>query len=407
MHPAATMIDVEQIAHEHGARSEHSRFDDRPLLVFWEMTTACALACAHCRANAQLVASSDQLTTEEGFELIEELAALGAPRPILILTGGDCMMRSDLLEILTFARSSNVPVAIAPSVTQRLSSAAMSRLHESGVATASLSLDGALSRTHDSIRGIPGHFQETLSALDRLRAHDIKVQINTTVMTRNVHELADVAALMVQHGVSFWEVFFLINTGRGSQVGALNARDNEDICHFLVDASRYGFTVRTVEAPFFRRVLAERAALGDEDPEQRFALGALYAELRDRLHEGLGEAQLAVRAPSVATRDGKGVVFVAHNGDIYPSGFLPLCVGNVLDEGLIGPYRDHPVMRDIRAGLFQGACGTCQYRDLCGGSRARAFAFNGDPLGADPGCVLCEPSPSGVAYERVLTPRLR
>ncbi len=414
MHPNATASDLdvlsnelEELTNEHARRGPRGRFNDRPLLVFWEMTTACGLSCAHCRANAQLVPTADELTTEEGFSFIDELAALGAPRPILILTGGDCMMRSDLEEIVAFARASQVPVAIAPSVTPKLTSERLARLRELGVATASLSLDGARAITHESIRGVRGHFGETMTAIDRLRSHDIKVQINTTIMKTNVEQLADIAALMVARDVSFWELFFLISTGRGTQMGALSAEENEDVCHFLVDASRYGFTVRTVEAPFFRRVLAQRALIGDEAPDEHFELGALYFRLRSRLHELLGEPTQSVRAPSVATRDGKGIVFIARNGDIYPSGFLPLRVGNVLDDGLVAPYRDNSVMRAIRKGSFAGACGECDYNDLCGGSRARAYSVDADALGADPGCVLNSHDVHSQRNTRVLTPRLR
>ncbi len=365
------------------------RFSDRPLLVFWEMTTACALACAHCRANAQVAGTSDELTSEQGVALIDELAALGAPRPILILTGGDCLVRSDLYALVAHARDVGVPVAIAPSVTPRLNNNSLTRLSALGIKTASISLDGSCRETHDAIRGVDGHFSETLRAVTLLRDHGIKVQVNTAVMMRNVEELADVAALTVRLGVSFWELFFLISTGRGSQLGALSSEENEDVCHFLVDASRYGVTVRTVEAPFFRRVLAQRAAIGEAATEAHFSLGPLYYRLRDRLEALLGAAQSSVRAPSVATRDGKGIVFVARNGDIYPSGFLPLRVGNVLIEGLINTYRNSPVMLKLRLGQFDGACAQCDYRELCGGSRARAFSVDANPFGADPGCLRC------------------
>ncbi|MFZ1063292.1 MAG: TIGR04053 family radical SAM/SPASM domain-containing protein [Acidimicrobiales bacterium] len=362
-----------------------NQFADRPLLVFWEMTKSCQLACFHCRANAQCEPGPDELTTDEGRALIDELASIGRPRPILILTGGDCLMRDDIVDLAHYARERTVPVAIAPSVTPRLTDDTLRRLRAEGVASASLSLDGASSSIHDGVRGIVGHFASTLRAIDQLKDLGYTVQINTTVMPSNVHQLADVASLLYEHHVDVWEVFFLITTGRGSDVSATSAQENEDVCHFLVDASRYGFTVRTVEAPFFRRVTSERKALEGRTP---VSTGPLYESLRIRLEELLGPSDAPIRAPSAATRDGKGIIFVGSTGTVTPSGFLPLALGNVRDQSLVAIYRDNELLRSIRSADFHGTCGRCDYANLCGGSRSRAFASSGDPLGSDPGCLL-------------------
>jgi len=357
------------------------QFDDRPLLVFWEMTKACDLACRHCRACAQPDPGPDELTTAEGKALIDQLAEIGRPRPILILTGGDCLKRSDIVELASHAQSRQVPVAIAPSVTPQLRAETLEALRACGVTTASLSLDGSRSATHDQVRGIPGHFDETKAAIRLLHDHGFTVQINTTVMKANLDELADIAVLLHEEAVAIWEVFFLISTGRGEDVPATSAEENEEVCRFLVDASRYGFTVRTVEAPFFRRIAAER----------RSGRASEGKELSRRLHAqlvvALGEPTAAVRAPSAATRDGKGIVFVAADGDVYPSGFMPLRLGNIRTSPLIDIYRGHPLLRDIRAASFTGPCGSCEHAQLCGGSRARAFVSSGEALGSDPGCL--------------------
>lgn len=364
--------------------SARGQFDQRPLLVFWEMTKACQLACFHCRANAQFAGGPDELTTNEGRALIDSLASIGAPRPILILTGGDCLMRDDVVELAAFAQAKHVPVAIAPSVTPRLTDSTLRSLRDVGVKSASLSLDGASPSTHDAVRGIDGHFDSTIEAIGRLREHGYTTQINTTVMPGNVRELADVAKLLHDLKVNVWEVFFLITTGRGSAVAATSAAENEEVCHFLVDASRYGFTVRTVEAPFFRRVARDRAADAAPPP---LDVDSTYAFLYDRLVELLGPSTAPVRAPSAATRDGKGIIFVGANGEIYPSGFLPLTLGNVRRNSLIDVYRNHGLLRSIRSARFDGACGRCEHSDLCGGSRSRAFAMFDSALASDPGCV--------------------
>ena len=338
--------------------------------MFWETTKACLLTCRHCRANAQRDPGSDDLSTAEGFGLIDDLAAIGRPRPIMILTGGDCLMRNDLVALVAHAKQMDVPVAIAPSVTPKLTSTILRQLRTQNVKTASLSLDGATPATHEAVRGVNGHFGATMHAINNLKVHGYAVQVNTTVMRRNVGELADIASLMYRSGVNVWEVFFLIATGRGTRMEATSAHENEDICHFLVDASRYGFTVRTVEAPFFRRVVIDRRRVGDVPSEHAFELGPLYSHLRDRLYAQLGSPTAPVRAPSAATRDGKGVIFVANNGDVFPSGFLPLRLGSVREQSIAEIYRDHPLLQSIRDASFGGRCGTCEYADLCGGSRA-------------------------------------
>lgn len=363
-------------------------FSNVPRLVFWEMTKACPLACVHCRATAQRDAQPGELTTAEGRALIDDLASSERPRPVLILTGGDCLMRADLAVLTAYAKRAGVPVAVAPSVSANLDAARLEMLHANGVRHVSLSLDGAVAATHEGVRQVPGHFEETIAAIRLLRQHGFSVQINTAVMRGNVGELADIAALLAREEVSTWEVFFLIGVGRGSDVSEIAGAEYEDVCHFLVDAAQYGITVRTVEAPFFRRVREWRRTptAENQDPALAYSLGPLYQALRSRLTELLGAPTSRVLAPTVATRDGKGIIFVAHNGDVYPAGFLPIELGNVRERGLLEIYRDHPLLRSIRAAEFAGRCGTCEFRDLCGGSRARAFAATGDPLGDDPAC---------------------
>ncbi|MGO9964428.1 MAG: TIGR04053 family radical SAM/SPASM domain-containing protein [Acidimicrobiales bacterium] len=368
-------------------------FDHVPRLVFWETTKACPLACVHCRAVAQREPAPDELSTEEAKAIIDELAGAGRPAPVLILTGGDCLQRPDLGALTAYAQASGVPVAVSPSVSSSLDAATVSMLYANGVRTASLSLDGAVAATHEQVRQIPGHFGETLRAIALLEEHGLAVQINTAVMSQNVRELADLAALLVRHGVRTWEVFFLIGVGRGHDIAEIGADEYEDVCHFLVDAAQYGMTVRTVEAPFFRRVRDWRSKRTDTGGDVRgeFDLGPLYGELSARLRELMGEPTSPVLAPTASTRDGKGIVFVAHDGQVYPAGFMPLPLGSVRDTGVLGIYRDAPVLKAIRNAEFPGRCGRCEYSDECGGSRARAYAATGDPLADDPACRYLPP----------------
>jgi radical SAM protein len=356
-------------------------YSRRPMLVFWEVTRACQLACAHCRASATPGALPGELTHTEGMELIEQVAGFGRPYPILVLTGGDCLLRPDIFGLVDHATALGIPVAMSPSVTPMLTPQAIAQMVERGVKAVSLSLDGATAATHDGIRGIPGHFDQTLPAIRAVAQAGLKVQINTTVMRANVDELADIGAIVKENGADIWEVFFLVHVGRGEATGAISAKEHESVCHFLYDASHYGMTVRTVEAPFFRRIVQERRT-GQTPPED-----GLYRRLHDRLNVLLGPPGGRSTAHTASTRDGKGIIFVAHNGEVYPAGFLPLGLGSVRDQPLADIYRDHPTLQKIRTAQFGGRCGRCEYADLCGGSRARAYAATGDPLAEDAACA--------------------
>jgi len=356
--------------------------DSRPILVFWEATKACGLACRHCRAEALREAAPGELDDREARALLDSLTAFGEPRPVLVATGGDVLARRGLDGLVDHARGLRIPVALAPSVTPLLTAARIGAMNLRGVRIASISLDGAEPATHDGIRGVPGHHAETLAAIRRLRAHGVGVQVNTVVMRETVEELPSILRQARDAGATIWELFFLVHVGRGRALGELSPEENEDVCHFLVDASRYGLVLRTVEAPFFRRVVAQRrdGVAGTRGP--------LYRRLAARLRDELGEPQAPSKAQTKGTRDGRGIVFVGHDGAIQPSGFLPLALGNVREDALAPVYRDHPLLRRIRAADFSGPCGSCAFRELCGGSRARAYAASGDPLASDPACLL-------------------
>lgn len=355
-------------------------FAQRPMLVFWEATRACGVACRHCRASALTEPLPGELDPAEGLALIDQIAGFGRPHPILVITGGDCLARPDLFELVEHAVDLGIPTALAPAVTPRLTPAVVDRIAASGVRAVSVSLDGATAATHEGVRAVPRHYADTVAAIEAFVAAGLDVQINTVVMRSNLHELADVAEVVARTGARIWEVFFLVETGRGTSAGSITPAEHLDACHLLHDASHYGFIVRTVEAPFFRRVVAERRA-GGAVPES-----ATYRRLADRLVALLGPPRERSSAHTAATRDGKGIVFVAHDGEVNPAGFLPLALGNVRERPLAEIYRDDPLLRRIRAAEFTGRCGSCAYADLCGGSRARAYAATGDPLGEDTAC---------------------
>jgi radical SAM protein with 4Fe4S-binding SPASM domain len=263
----------------------------------------------------------------------------------------------------------------------------MEEIYALGVRSVSISLDGSNAQSHDTLRGIPGHFEKTLEALRMMRDMGFRLQVNTTVMKGNALEMAKVFALLEEVGVSIWEVFFLVGVGRGVQIQEVEPEVAEDICHFLADTTTYGMTVRTVEAPFFRRVQAERAKFGADDAFEHFVLGDTYRALRTDLEELGLSADHALKGTTLATGDGRGIIFIGHDGDVHASGFLPISLGNVRTEDLGSIYIENPLLTTLRAGLLEGECGRCDYRRLCGGSRARAYARTGHVLADDPSCI--------------------
>lgn len=354
-----------------------AEFDRRPLLVFWESTKACPLACKHCRADAILRPLPGELATWEAKALFEQITEFGKPYPEVIITGGDPLMRIDLFELLDYAKELGLPVSLAPAVSKNLLDAAPEL--RGRIKSASVSLDG-LKATHEEIRGVPGIFDQTLEAIKALLGEGIKVQVNTLVWRKSLQELPDVLKLIYDLGVRVWEVFFLIETGRAVKSLDITPQEYEDVVQFLVDVSRYGVQVRTVEAPFYRRAKRLRA--------QGMAYSSpLYDKLVSRLRELMGDPQRPLDPAVVPTRDGHGIIFVAYDGTVFPSGFLPYPLGNVRRESLVKIYREHPLLLKMRRGEFGGRCGVCEFRDICGGSRARAFAAFKDPLAEDPACI--------------------
>jgi len=356
-----------------------SPFSARPMLVFWETTKACLLACRHCRATAQKNPLPGELTTGEGMELLRRIRAFGDPAPVVVFTGGDLILRPDIFDLIAEAARLGLHVAAAPAATKLLDRAMFGRLKDAGVQSVSLSLD-APGEVHDAIRGVPGTYDLTLRATRDALDAGLKVQLNTVVMRSTAATLPDIAALMLREHVPIWEVFFLIVTGRAEESDALRPDEQDDVCHFLLDASRYDLLVRTVEAPFVRRALRER--------EGGKVGGALHQELRQKLELLAGPPPGPVRMGARGTLDGDGILFVAHDGMISPGGFLPLELGNVRRDDLVAVYREHPLLQRIRQRAFTGPCGSCAYRAVCGGSRARAFASSGDAFASDPACPL-------------------
>ncbi len=356
-------------------------FEHAPFLVIWETTQACALACQHCRASARPWRDPRELTTAEGMRLISQIAEMGTP--LLVLSGGDPLSRPDLLDLVRFAKSQGLRTATVPAATDTLDELAVVRLKEAGLDQMALSIDYPDAARHDAFRGVPGAFDKSLKAAGWARSAGLPLQINTTMCGDTAPEIENMAALVEVLGAVFWEVFFLIPMGRGRTLTPLTAVQCERLFEVLYETQKKArFVVKVTEAPHYRRFVYGREKKDGARPHDPAGV-----QMPARLTQSEGPGHTIGLAPR-GVNAGKGFLFVSHTGDIYPSGFLPLAAGNVRVHALAEVYRRAAFFRLLREpDRLKGRCGRCEFREICGGSRARAFALTADALETDPWCV--------------------
>jgi radical SAM protein len=360
-------------------------FAQAPFLVIWETTQACDLACHHCRASARPGRQPEELTTEEGERLIAEAAAMGTP--VFILSGGDPLKRPDLCQLIRHGKRVGLRMGTIPAATPALTEDVVRRFKDAGLDQMALSIDFPHATLHDGFRGVQGAFARSMAAVEWAHRHELPLQINSTVCGCSAPYLGEMADFVERLGIVFWEVFFLIPMGRGVALGGLAPSECEDLFEILYKVQkRAPFIVKVTEAPHYRRYVAQREAQGQPG-------GATLPRLLQR-SEGPGHTVgLAPRGVNA----GNGFAFVSHVGDVCPSGFLPLPAGNLRTQGLAAIYRDSALFRLLRqVDALQGRCGRCEYRSICGGSRARAYALTGDYLASDPWCGYQPPRRSPV-----------
>ncbi len=342
--------------------------DHHPLLAIWELTQACDLACVHCRACAVPGRDPLELTTAEGKRLLDSVRAMGTP--LMILTGGDPAKRPDLVELVRYGASIGLIMAVTPSGTGLMTRELLVELRDAGMARLAVSIDGPDPAIHDAFRGVAGSFEHCQRILNDARELGIERQVNTTIGPHNLHALRAMADVVAASGAVLWSVFVVVPTGRADTALLPSATELERALEELVGISESApFDVKTTAAPHFRRLLLEHKAKGHP-------LGVL----RDLDEDGSVKGTRGVN-------DGVGMLFVSHRGEVYPSGFLPLSVGNIRRGSLSLMYRESDLFRTLReVGAASGKCSVCPFVRVCGGSRARAWAMDGRVDGSDPAC---------------------
>jgi AdoMet-dependent heme synthase len=361
-------------------------YDESPFLAIWEVTQSCDLACKHCRAAAQPIAHPDQLSHEEGKNLIDQIADMHIP--IFVFTGGDPLKRPDVYDLIRYGASKGVQIALTPSATPLLNREAIFKLKEAGLVRLGISLDGSTPEIHDTFRGLPGAYARTIQAIEWAGEAGIPIQVHTTISRHNAHDLDSLCNLFEKLNIVMWNVFFLVPVGRGQLDDLLSGEDFERVFGKIYELSqRANFQIKTTEAMHYRRYLLQHNL-----EERKMGHGHGHPGARPAAYDpGAPTTDAATRNHSWATRrvnDGKGFMFISHTGNVYPSGFLPIHAGNIRETPLAEIYRNAPIFKALRdTKQLEGKCGACEFKEICGGSRARAYALTGDPLAQEPCCI--------------------
>lgn len=341
------------------------RFEQRPTVVLWETTQACDLSCTQCRVNSRPHRHPLELSTAEAFHLIDQIAAMKVPS--LVLTGGDSLKRPDIFPIVQYAQRRGVHTSMTPSASPLLNRNAVFNLKQSGLRRLAISLDGSTAEFHDGLRGEPGCYKRSLDAIAWCHDAGLPVQVNTTISRRNFGDLDSMLKLLAVLRISLWSAFFLVPKRPEQIKDVLTPEEHEQVFAKLYQASKQvKFHIHAIEGQHYGRYVLQQKAKQNPAGNQ-------------------GE-QIQATPPSLG--EGKGIVFVSHTGEVYPSGFLPLSAGNILWEPLAEIYQHSPLFRSLRdLSQLKGKCGRCDFREVCGGSRARAYAMTHDVLDEEPCCA--------------------
>ncbi len=335
-----------------------------PRLVSWNLTQRCNLRCPHCYLDAGIRASGKgELTTTEAQRFIDELADL-CPGAMLVFTGGEPLLRLDLFKLVAHAAHRGLLPVLGTSGVL-LTDEWAQQLAECGLAGVGLSLDSLQPEQHDAFRGLPGAWRKTVDSIAACQRHGLAVQIHTTATRTNFTEIPDLIAFAAGQGAVAFHLFFLVCTGRGQRMTDITPDQYEAALKSLVvaqDIYKGRMLVRARCAPHFRRLAHDRSA------------------------------ELA--ASAVGCLAGRSYCRVTPDGRITPCPYLPQEAGDIRANSLGNIWEAAPIFLQLRQPALQGRCGACEFAELCGGCRARAFAVKGDLMAEDPWCAY-QPGSAG------------
>lgn len=333
-----------------------------PRLVAWELTGACNLSCVHCRGASTDEVGPDELSTREALDLVDEIA--GYAKPVLILSGGEPLVRDDVYRIAEYGTGKGLRVVLATNGTLVTPEVAQ-RLKDSGIKRVSISLDGHSPETHDGFRGVPGAFDDAMRGIKALKEVDLGFQVNTTITKRNLSEIPNIYDLAVSIGAEALHIFLLVPTGRGKDIEdeEIPPEDYERVLHWFYDKSKEAsLELKATCAPHYFRIARQKQEGSELHSMTRGCLGGI------------------------------GFCFISRRGEVYPCGYLPVLAGNIREQSFKEVWEDSRVFNDLRdLSQLKGKCGRCKYKEVCGGCRARAYAATGDYLDEEPYCVYRPP----------------
>jgi radical SAM protein with 4Fe4S-binding SPASM domain len=342
-------------------------------LIALEITRTCTLACRHCRGDSRLREYPDELSFAEIIRLLDTIASFASP--ILIITGGEPLLRPDVFDIARYATGKLGFRTVLATCGHLLDEKTVESLKDAGVSRISVSLDGALPETHDRFRGVPGAFEKTIRGIQTASAHGLPFQINSTITTGNIDELEALHGLAVSLGAEAFHPFLLVPMGRGKEIAgqALSPEAYEAALRRIAGmAARSPIEIKPTCAPHYARIARESG---------------------NNLGKGAGSGTM-----TKGCLGGQGFVFVSHTGRVQPCGFLELEAGDIRAGAvdLRGIWEHSELFENIRCReKYHGKCGVCEYLMVCGGCRARAYALTGDVLGEEPDCIHI---PKGVSH---------
>ena len=394
----------------------HNSTPSKPRLIFWEVTKGCNLRCIHCRATATELSSPSDLPTSRALDIIDQIAAYASP--ILVLSGGEPLYRADIFELAHYATNQGIRVALATNGTMVTKDVAR-HIFDSGVKRVSISLDGADAVTHDTFRGIPGAFDAAVYGLRNLKEVGMSVQINMTIARHNARQLPAVLELARNLGADALHTFLLVPVGCGVDIAEAQMvapEEYEEMLNWFYDRSlEGGIELKATCAPHYFRVARQRRAaerrefaivggaehgnshghppaIGPTDMAMPGSTGIVihpHAAAKNAQHAGMPTGHPdAMNAMTKGCLAGTGVCFISHEGEIYPCGYLPAIAGDLRRQKFADIWENSIVFNELRdTGNLKGKCGCCEFRNICMGCRARAFAATGDYLDEEPFCI--------------------
>ena len=369
--------------HPYGAASSEN--DVPPLrLVAWEITRSCLLSCKHCRAAAHKGPYEGEFSTEECFKVIDSLADTGSC--IVILTGGEPMLRKDIYDIARYGTKKGLRMVMAP-CGMLLDDEACRKLIDAGIQRISLSIDGATAESHDAFRGVPGAFDGVMNGMAAAQKAGLSFQVNTTITRGNLEELPDIFKLAIDNGAVSFHPFLLVPTGRGKELAdeVISAADYERTLRWIhKQQENTPIVIKPTCAPHYYRIVQQ------EQKETSTELHKMHTVAHPHEHS-------ALNATTKGCLGGQGFAFISHTGSVQICGFLPLEAGDMrkTDYNFATIWEHSQLFKEVRAvNEYHGKCSWCSYRNVCGGCRARAYAIDGDHLGEEPFCLYNPPKPT-------------